>query len=82
MFTGENLRSLRLIKGIPQKAVAKKMGVSQPAVSKIEHSKNVSAQTSEKYAGAANGSMEELKKLKNILPPPPINRIAVLRRML
>lgn len=71
MFTGENLKLLRTIKGIPQKTVAKKLGVSQPAVSKTEHSKIVHQQIFEKYLKAINGSTEELEKLKIILPPPP-----------
>lgn len=71
MITGENIRLLRLIKGIPQKAVAKKLHTSQQAVSKIEYSKNVPDQTFEKYLNALNGSIEELEKIKNILPLPP-----------
>jgi transcriptional regulator with XRE-family HTH domain len=34
MSTGENLKRLRTLKDIPQKTVAKKLGISQPAVSK------------------------------------------------
>jgi transcriptional regulator with XRE-family HTH domain len=37
MFTGENLRQLRLIKGMKQKFVASKLGISQQAYSKLEN---------------------------------------------
>ena len=67
MPNGENLKTLRTLKGIPQKAMAKKMGISQAAVSKIEHSKNIQSKTSERYLLALNYSKEELKKIKRAL---------------
>ncbi len=70
MPNGENLKTLRTLKGIPQKAMAKKMGISQAAVSKIEHSKNIGIKVTEKYMKALHFTNEEIEKLKRILPPP------------
>lgn len=74
MPNGENLKMLRTLKGIPQKTMAKKMGISQAAVSKIEHSKNVGIKVTEKYMKALHFTNEEIEKLKRILPPPPLNK--------
>jgi hypothetical protein len=45
------------------------MGISQAAVSKIEHSKNIGIKVIEKYMTALHFTKEELEKLKRILPP-------------
>ncbi|HWC54741.1 MAG TPA: helix-turn-helix transcriptional regulator [Chitinophagaceae bacterium] len=70
MFTGENLRLLRTIKGIPQKTVAKKMGVSQVAVSKMEHLEKISVENFEKCLKAINCTREDAEKIKGLLPRP------------
>jgi transcriptional regulator with XRE-family HTH domain len=41
MCTGETLKHLRLVKGLSQKGIAKKLGISQPAYSKIEKRKKI-----------------------------------------
>jgi transcriptional regulator with XRE-family HTH domain len=41
MINGEILRRLRTIKGIKQASVAKELGITQQAYSKIEKSKNI-----------------------------------------
>lgn len=69
MFTGETLKMLRILKNIPQKTVAKKMGVSQPAVSKIEHAETNSGTTRNKYLRAINWCKEDVERLKEALPP-------------
>jgi transcriptional regulator with XRE-family HTH domain len=71
MYTGRDLRLLRLIKGIPQKTIANKLGTSQQAVSKKEYSEKVSDENFEEYLNAANSSKEEFEKIKKVLPPPP-----------
>lgn len=38
LITGEHIRMLRLIKGLKQETVAKKLGISQPAYCKLEKS--------------------------------------------
>ncbi|MBS1920031.1 MAG: helix-turn-helix domain-containing protein [Bacteroidetes bacterium] len=73
---------LRILKNIPQKTVAKKMGVSQPAVSKIEHAETNSGTTRNKYLRAINWCNEDVERLKEALPRPQINKMAVLKRML
>jgi hypothetical protein len=80
MYTGRDLRLLRLIKGIPQKTIANKLSTSQQAVSKKEYSEKVSDENFEEYLNAANSSKEEFEK--KVLPPPPINKITTLKRML
>ena len=69
MFTGETLKMLRILKNIPQKTVAKKMGVSQPAVSKIEYAETNSGTTRNKYLRAINWCKEDVERLKEALPP-------------
>ena len=50
MYSGEVLKKLRLLKGLNQNGVAKKLGITQQAYSKIEN----------------NGSMDEKKFLQII----------------
>lgn len=38
MINGQTLRRLRMMKGLTQKEAAKKLGIGQPAYSKIEQS--------------------------------------------
>lgn len=45
MTSGETLRFLRLLKGVKQETIAKKLGISQPAYSKLEN-KNYDKQDS------------------------------------
>src|SRR5690348_4812472 len=39
---GKNIRSIRLLRGLKQKTIAKKLGISQQNVSKMENQKKVS----------------------------------------
>ncbi len=41
MCSGETLKHLRLLKDLSQKGIANKLGISQPAYSKIEKKKNI-----------------------------------------
>jgi transcriptional regulator with XRE-family HTH domain len=42
MITGENLRQLRMLKGIKQEVIAKRLGISQPAYCKLERASTLS----------------------------------------
>jgi transcriptional regulator with XRE-family HTH domain len=42
MITGENLRQLRMLKGIKQEVIAKQLGISQPAYCKLERASTLS----------------------------------------
>ena len=67
-----NLADLREARGITQAQLAGMLGVSQPAVSKIEHG-NVSVSTLIRYAQALGGHLE----LKVSFPEHPEHEIAV-----
>lgn len=64
MATGQLIKKLRLMKGLKQESVAKKMGVTQQALSKIENANELPQQTIERTLIAMDSNFEELRKLK------------------
>ena len=74
---GELIRHLRHFKGLKQSIVAKKMGVSQQAYSKLESAKVISPQNIAKLLNAMGSSLGELEKIKKILPRPLHNLMRV-----
>lgn len=67
-----NLADLREARGVTQAQLADMLGVSQPAVSKIEHG-NVSFSTLVRYVQALGGHLE----LKASFPEHPEHEVAV-----
>lgn len=67
---GELLKLLRNLKGIKQGDAARKLGVKQQAISKLEHSKRISATLFEKVIAALNLSKEDIETAMKFLPPP------------
>jgi transcriptional regulator with XRE-family HTH domain len=68
MITGQTLRKLRLLKEVKQTTLAKKLGISQQAYSKLEKSSHIDAQKLVVLLDLLQCSREELKVF---LPPPP-----------
>lgn len=58
---GETLRLLRAIKGIKQETIAKKLGISQPAYSKIEKRDCINGWRGEQLLTALNCTRDELE---------------------
>ena len=64
----QDLLALRLQKGVSQRQLAKTLGVSQPAIAKIESGKarNLELKTLLRYAAALGGSLKvEVRRHKN-----------------
>jgi len=68
MSTGELLRIVRQIKGLPQKAIANKLGIKQPAYYKWEKSKSVKGEKLERFLKAANCSKTEFEQIEKFSP--------------
>jgi transcriptional regulator with XRE-family HTH domain len=67
MVTGEDLRLLRILKGIKQTSVANKIGISQQAYSKLEKSDSISKKKIEAILEAIDCNTSDIKKLKRII---------------
>ena len=66
MITGETLRILRNLKKLKQKTVADKLGISQPAYSKMEKSKCINGEKLERLLKVINCSIDEVETIKKI----------------
>jgi transcriptional regulator with XRE-family HTH domain len=67
MFTGDQLRKLRQIKGIKQEDLAKRLGIKQQRYSVLENSKKVSEEKQRLILQALNYSSEEANKIVGLL---------------
>lgn len=70
MITGELLQKLRLMKGIKQETIAKKLGISQSRYSQLESKEIIDKKLFEKLVAMLDYTSEEAEAFKNILPPP------------
>ena len=61
---------LRNLKGIKQDEAAKKLGVRQQAISKLEKCKNISSQKFDAIIAVFKFSAEDIETAKRFLPPP------------
>jgi len=68
---GEVIRHLRIFKNLKQYVVAKKMGIRQQSVSKLERAKKIGAQKVAQLLVAMGSSAAELEKIKGLGNPPP-----------
>jgi transcriptional regulator with XRE-family HTH domain len=68
---GELVKLLRKLKGIKQDVAARKLGVKQQAVSKLENCKIISRKKFDEIVAAFNFTQEEVEMAKKFLPPPP-----------
>lgn len=79
MICGQTLRLLRAIKGIKQKTIAKKLGISQPAYSKLEKCEAVNGERADAILAALNCTQEDVENFeKAFIPPPKKSRINFL----
>jgi transcriptional regulator with XRE-family HTH domain len=68
MISGQCLRLLRLMKGIKQETIAKRLGISQPAYSKLENSNKLREERVQKVLNALSSTWEDLKKVSSFTP--------------
>jgi transcriptional regulator with XRE-family HTH domain len=66
MCTGETLKHLRLLKDLSQKGTAKKLGISQPAYSKLEKRKKVNPEQLKKIMDILKCSSDEINVVKKV----------------
>jgi transcriptional regulator with XRE-family HTH domain len=64
MITGRTLRVLRTIKGIKQASLARELGISQQAYSKIEKGAHLSAKRLQDILAAMHCTVQDLELLK------------------
>lgn len=58
---GQNIRYIRLLRGMKQATFAKEFGIAQQNVSKMENKKNVSDEQLEQAAKVLNTTLESIK---------------------
>jgi transcriptional regulator with XRE-family HTH domain len=68
-ITGEMLCHLRMVKGLPQKLMAKSLGISQQAYSRMEKRKKVYDKKVEQVLKAMQATFEELMEVQKFCPP-------------
>ncbi|MBS1946827.1 MAG: helix-turn-helix transcriptional regulator [Bacteroidetes bacterium] len=80
MYSGETIKLMRLMKGLSQNGVAKKLGISQPAYCKLEKRRKVNRAHLEKILSIIKCSKEELEEIKKftIPPPPPPRKVSLM----
>ncbi len=68
MITGEIIRLVRIWKKLKQKTVANKLGISQPAYSKLEKCKHINQQRLDKLLNILNCSERDLEIFRRLIP--------------
>lgn len=61
MYSGSVIRKLRLLKGFNQKGIAKKLGITQQAYSKLEKADRVSSEKFSKVVETLQCSANDLQ---------------------
>ena len=64
MVSGETLKKLRIIKGASQQQIAAKLGISQPAYSKLEKRKFVNGKSLGRILKALLCTNEDIERIK------------------
>jgi transcriptional regulator with XRE-family HTH domain len=64
--SGQFIRLLRQLKGIKQSVVAKKLGITQQALSKLENCKKVNYAKIQAIIAVLNFSEEEVEQVKKL----------------
>ena len=70
MYSGQTIKALRLIKGFSQQGIAKELGISQPAYSKLEKRKTVNRESSKKILEIINCSADEIRSVQQFISDP------------
>jgi transcriptional regulator with XRE-family HTH domain len=68
MYTGELLKKIRLLKGLNQSGIAKKIGITQQAYSKTEKNDKIEEKKFIQIIRALGCSDKELEIVKNYPP--------------
>ncbi len=68
MISPNTIRKLRIFKGFKQQTVAKKLGISQPAFSKMKKSEFIKEERVLQILTILKCSMDELKAFEKLLP--------------
>ncbi|MBI3717855.1 MAG: helix-turn-helix transcriptional regulator [Sphingobacteriales bacterium] len=71
MINGTTLSKLRQLKGIKQQQLAKKNGISQQALSKLEQKEKIDERKLHDVLTALKVSNSEWEQLRKIITPPP-----------
>ena len=69
-FNGKHLRFLRIIKEVKQPVLAKKLGIKQQSVSKLENKNSVCDERFHEYIAALNLEKDEALSLLKLFTPP------------
>ena len=75
MYTGETLKKLRLLKGFNQNGIAKKMGITQQAYSKLEKSSRIDEQKFKSLLKMLQCSDKDFEWIKSYPPLRKNNRL-------
>lgn len=67
MYSGQTIKTLRLMKGYSQQGIAKELGISQPAYSKLEKRKTVNKESSKKILAIINCSVDDVRSVQDFL---------------
>jgi len=69
-ITGEHLQFLRTLKKVKQPVLARKLGVKQQSISKLENKLSVCDERFHEYIAALNLEMDEALSLLKLFTPP------------
>lgn len=69
MVSGETLRKLRVLRGSSQQQMAAKLGISQPAYSKLEKRKFVNGKSLDRILKALLCTKEDIERIKTFTSP-------------
>jgi transcriptional regulator with XRE-family HTH domain len=69
MIPGKLVRQLHQLKGIKQEIVARKMGITQQAYSKLENSSQINGDKERAVLDALQCSEKDISIIKSIAPP-------------
>jgi transcriptional regulator with XRE-family HTH domain len=67
MESGKFIRQVRQLKGLKQETVARRLGITQQAYSKIENANQIEKNTEKKILSAMQISEAEITKIKLII---------------
>ena len=67
MYSGQTIKTLRLMKGYSQQGIAKQLGISQPAYSKLEKRKTVNKESSKKILAIIKCSADDVRSVQDFL---------------
>ena len=69
MITGDTIRLLRTLKGVKQGTIAKSLGISQPAYSKIEKCQSIEETRARRILALLDCEEEHLRSIEQIRKP-------------